>query len=75
MVQRISPQAETRSNGLSDTASPFLGSPPDHSMIFDLKEIADIAVADVSTAGMTGKDTNGLKLHIRLAQALYMKQD
>lgn len=44
-------------------------------MIFDLKEIADIAVADVSTAGMTGKDTNGLKLHIRLAQALYMKQD
>lgn len=61
MVQRVSPQPEQpRPNGLSDVASPFLGSPPDHSMAFDIKEIADVAVANVSTADLVAKPQNGM---------------
>ncbi|KAL1964269.1 hypothetical protein VTN77DRAFT_7089 [Rasamsonia byssochlamydoides] len=66
MVQRVSPQTEqTRPNGLSDVASPYLGSAPDHSMSFDIKEIADVAVANVSTADMTAKEPNGASTGFR----------
>ncbi|KAJ9358333.1 hypothetical protein DTO027B9_2524 [Paecilomyces variotii] len=60
MVHRPSAQSDqTRANGLSDVASPYLGSAPDHSMSFDIKEIADLSVAEVSTANMTQKEQNG----------------
>jgi hypothetical protein len=60
MVQRASAQTEqSRANGLSDAASPFLGSSPDHSMSFDTKEIADVAVANVSTTDVVAKEPNG----------------
>lgn len=63
MVQRPSAQTEQpRTNGLSDVASPYLGSPPDHSMAFDVKEIADVSVANVSTADVTAKPQNGTYL-------------
>ncbi|KAL2011709.1 hypothetical protein VTN00DRAFT_4427 [Thermoascus crustaceus] len=66
MVQRPSAQTEQpRTNGLSDVASPYLGSPPDHSMAFDVKEIADVSVANVSTADVTAKPQNGASTGFR----------
>ncbi|KAK2800097.1 hypothetical protein FQN51_006336 [Onygenales sp. PD_10] len=61
MVQRCSsPQPDqSRPNGLSDHASPYVGSGPDHQMIFEVQEIADVAVADVSTNGIAAKEQNG----------------
>ncbi|KAI9928641.1 hypothetical protein ASPWEDRAFT_36403 [Aspergillus wentii DTO 134E9] len=59
MVQRASKQDPQRTNGVSDVASPFLGSAPEHSMAFDVKDIVDIAVANVSTADVTAKTANG----------------
>jgi hypothetical protein len=61
MVQRPATQSEqSRSNTLSDAGSPFLGSPPDHSMAFDIKEIADVQVTNVFTAEVAAKEQNGL---------------
>jgi hypothetical protein len=60
MVQRsASSNSQGQANGLSDTGSPFLGAPPEHSMTFDIKEITDLAVASVSTSEVTAKESNG----------------
>jgi hypothetical protein len=60
MVQRAAAAEEQRAHGLSDVASPFLGSRPDHSMTFDATEIADVAVANVSTSEVIAKESNGM---------------
>lgn len=60
MVQRSSKQDLQRTNGVSDVVSPFLGSAPDHSMSFDVKDVVDISVASVSTAEVTAKEPNGM---------------
>jgi hypothetical protein len=61
MVQRPATQSDqSRSNTLSDAASPFLSSPPDHSMAFDMKEIADVQVTSVFTTEVAAKEQNGL---------------
>lgn len=59
MVQRVNTQQDTRANGLSDTSTPYLGSAPDHSMTFDLKDIADVVVANVTTSEVMVKESNG----------------
>lgn len=65
MTRRSSVDPESvRSNGTSHQTSPYLGSGPDHKMIFDVQDVADIAVAGVSTNGMGAKEQNG-KLHGR----------
>lgn len=62
MVQRASAPADQRTHGLSDAASPFLGSAPDHSMTFDTKEVTDIAVVNVSPSEVIAKESNGMPL-------------
>lgn len=64
MVQRPSKQDIQRSNGVSEVASPFLGSAPDHSMSFDIKDVVDISVANVSTADVTAKESNGMPFQL-----------
>lgn len=61
MVQRLSKPDQPRSNGVSDVAAPFLGSAPDHSMVFDAKDIVDISVPNVSPADVTSKASNGMQ--------------
>lgn len=63
MVQRLSsssPQPQT--NGLSDVSVPFLGSPPEYSMIFDVKEVADLTVANVPNSGLVSKEASSMFL-------------
>lgn len=59
MVQRASQQNQGKTNGVSDTTSPYVGSAPEHSMAFDIKDIADIFVPNVSPAELSVKESNG----------------
>ena len=59
MVQRASQENQPKSNGVSDAVTPYLGSAPEHSMTFDVKDIADIAVPNVSPAEVSAKESNG----------------
>ena len=60
MVQRTSPEGQPRTNGVSDVATPYIGSAPEHIMSFDIKDIADIAVPNVTTAEVSAKEPNGM---------------
>jgi hypothetical protein len=62
MVQRPSKQDLQRTNGVSDATSPFLGSGADHSMVFDVKDVVDISVANASTTDVTAKAPNGMSI-------------
>lgn len=55
---------QPKQNGANNAASPFLGSAPDHSMVFDAKDIVDISVANVSPADVTTKPSNGMPFYI-----------
>jgi hypothetical protein len=59
MVQRASQENQPKSNGVSDVTTPYLGAAPEHSMAFDVKDIADISVPNVSPAEVSAKETNG----------------
>lgn len=59
MVQRVATQTEPRANGLSDTATPFIGSTADHSMTFKVEEVDDIIVNNVTTSEVVAKEANG----------------
>lgn len=60
MVQRASLDGQSKTNGVSDVTSPYLGSMPEHSMAFDIKDVADIAVPNVSPAEVSAKEANGM---------------
>lgn len=57
MTQRASQSDQGRSNGSNDTI--YLGSAPDHSMVFDIKDVVDVAVANVSTTEVIAKEHSG----------------
>lgn len=59
MVQRASLENQQKTNGVSDTTSPYLGAAPEHSMAFDVKDVSDIAVPNVSPAEVSAKESNG----------------
>lgn len=59
MVQRASQENQSKVNGVSDGTSPYLGPAPEHSMAFDIKDVADIAVPNVSPAEVSVKEPNG----------------
>lgn len=63
MVQRASQDGQPKVNGVSDVASPYIGSGPEHSMAFDIRDIADIAVPNVSPAEVSVKE-NGKDLRV-----------
>lgn len=57
-------------NGVSQENNPYLGQPPDHQMVFEAQEIADIDISAISTTGMMSKDSNGKLFPIRFAYRL-----
>lgn len=59
MVQRVSQDGQAKVNGVSGAASPYLGSGPEHSMAFDIRDVASIAVSNVSPAEVSAKEANG----------------
>ncbi|KAJ5333692.1 SM domain found in ataxin-2 [Penicillium brevicompactum] len=59
MVQRASQEGQFRANGVSDVATPFLGSAPEHIMSFEVKDVIDISVPNVTTAEISAKEPNG----------------
>ncbi|KAJ5610838.1 hypothetical protein N7510_007557 [Penicillium lagena] len=59
MVQRASQENQPKANGVSEVTSPYLGTGPDHSMAFDIKDVADIAVPNVVPAEVSAKESNG----------------
>jgi hypothetical protein len=59
MVQRTSQENQGKTNGASDTTTPYVGSAPEHGMAFDIKDVADIFVPNVSPAEVTIKESNG----------------
>jgi hypothetical protein len=59
MVQRTSQEGQPRINGVSDVATPYIGSAPEHTMTFDIKDVVDIAVPNVTTAEVSAKEPNG----------------
>lgn len=61
MVQRASQENQPKANGVSDVTSPYLGTAPEHSMAFDVKDVADISVPNVSTAEVSVKESNGME--------------
>ncbi|KAL4809706.1 hypothetical protein BDV18DRAFT_83842 [Aspergillus unguis] len=58
MTQRQSKQDQNRANGVSDAASPFFGSAPEHSMTFNMNDVLDISVPKVTTTDVLAK-SNG----------------
>lgn len=64
MVQRVASQ-EPRANGLSDTTTPFIGSGADHSIAFNIEEIDDIIVNNVTTSEIVAKESNGTQTGFR----------
>ncbi|KKK21078.1 hypothetical protein P175DRAFT_0473478 [Aspergillus ochraceoroseus IBT 24754] len=65
MVQRQAKPEQQRANGVSEVASPFLGSAPDHSVSFDLKDVVDVSVPNVSTTDVLAKTSNGASTGFR----------
>ncbi|CEJ60643.1 hypothetical protein PMG11_09211 [Penicillium brasilianum] len=59
MVQHAAQENQGKANGVSDTATPYVGSAPEHSMAFDIKDVADISVPNVSPAEVSVKESNG----------------
>lgn len=60
MVQRTTGSNQQRANGTNENSSQFLGSAPNHSVAFDIKNIRDIAVANVSTSEVIAKSSSKL---------------
>ena len=68
MVYRPSQQVQSPANGVSDVKSPYLGSEPDHIMVFSAKDIVDVSVASLSTTDVQAKSSNGRFSGIRHIQ-------
>lgn len=60
MVQRADDN-QSKTNGASDVASPYLGTGIDHAMSFDIRDVADISVPNVVPAEVSVKESNGKK--------------
>ncbi|KAL4868113.1 hypothetical protein BDV12DRAFT_106125 [Aspergillus spectabilis] len=58
MTQRQAKQDQQRANGVSDAASPFFGPAPEHIVTFNMNDVVDIAVLNVTTTDVLAK-SNG----------------
>lgn len=58
MTQRQSKQDQLKTNGVSDVAIPFFGSAPEHSMTFNMNDVVDVSVPNVTTTDVLAK-SNG----------------
>ncbi|KAL2832040.1 hypothetical protein BDW59DRAFT_114728 [Aspergillus cavernicola] len=55
MAQRQSKHGQNRANGVSEVASPFIGSAPEHSVAFNMNDVVDVSVLNVSTTDVLAK--------------------
>ncbi|KAL4781535.1 hypothetical protein BJX76DRAFT_13807 [Aspergillus varians] len=55
MTQRQSKQDQQRTNGVSEVTSPFLGSAPEHNMTFNMSDVVDVSVPNVTTTDVLAK--------------------
>lgn len=55
MTQRQSKQDQSRANGVSDATSPFFGSAPEHIMTFNMNDVLDVSVSNVTTTDVLAK--------------------
>ncbi|KAL2817862.1 PAB1 binding protein [Aspergillus granulosus] len=77
MTQRQSKQDQNRANGVSDTTSPFIGSAPEHSMTFNVNDVVDISVLNVTTADILAKPNGaaiGFKTDTDISGNLAMRE-
>ncbi|KAL4877154.1 hypothetical protein BJY04DRAFT_230841 [Aspergillus karnatakaensis] len=58
MTQRQAKQDQQRANGVSDAATPFFGPAPEHIVTFNMNDVVDIAVLNVTTTDVLAK-SNG----------------
>lgn len=70
MVQNAAQDSQPKSNGVSDSSTPYIGSGPEHVMSFDMKDVVDISVPNVVPAEVSAKEPNGGKkaLPVRLSE-------
>ncbi|KAL5043642.1 hypothetical protein BDW71DRAFT_115795 [Aspergillus fruticulosus] len=55
MTQRHLKQEQQRANRVSDVASPFFGSAPEHIMTFNINDVLDVSVLNVTTTDLSAK--------------------
>ena len=72
MVQRASQDVQSLVNGVSDVATPFLGSAPEHIMSFEIKDVIDISVPNVTTAEVSAKEPNGTGFSFRFCRFFFL---
>lgn len=69
MTKKVILSAITQPNGTGSWEAVFAGVSPDHAVAFDLKDIADMTIPELSLPE-TSRQANGMFLHIRPFQAL-----
>ena len=61
MVRQISNQTKDGVNGASEPSSDYIGTGPDHTMVFGMGDIIDITIANVSTIAISGNQNGNSK--------------
>jgi len=61
MAKKIHSAGEAQTNGITDHESPFTGSGSDFTMIFNLRDVADVDIPDLSIP-TPGKSKNGKRI-------------
>jgi len=61
MAKKIHSAGEAQTNGITDHESPLTGSGPDFAMIFNLRDIADVDIPELSFP-TAGKSQNGKRI-------------
>ncbi|KAL3480074.1 hypothetical protein BJX99DRAFT_46718 [Aspergillus californicus] len=77
MTQRQSKQDQQRANGVSDVASPFIGSAPEHSVTFNVNDVVDVSVMNVTTTDVLAKPNGasaGFKTDADISGNLAMRE-
>ncbi|KAL2794201.1 hypothetical protein BJX66DRAFT_304256 [Aspergillus keveii] len=77
MTQRQSKQDQNRTNGVSDSTSPFIGSAPEHSVTFNVNDVVDISVLNVTTTDVLAKPNGaavGFKTDADISGNLAMRE-
>lgn len=61
MTKKMHSAGEAQTNGITDHESPLTGSGPDFAMIFNLRDVADVDIPELSIPA-AGKSQNGKRI-------------
>jgi hypothetical protein len=61
MAKKIHSVGEAQTNGITDHESPLTGSGPDFTMLFNLRDVADVDIPELSLPA-AGKSQNGKRI-------------